>query len=191
MPRPFRSFSATVSLVAFAVTAYTARPVRTGTACSSEQQTVQPFLERASALCQRAVPGVRDLQFTATRLVAYRPGCIDEPVWSVQISDAGGKYIGETSWDICTRELVDAHWRVDEPSRRTTTPIRLSEAAELARLWVARIDRYGTSMGWEIRRSREKTESAWIFLARGPSTRLRLKLGLVTGRLIALERRSS
>src|SRR5437764_607237 len=94
-------------------------PVATVAARSraGEHKQVDQILDRAQKVCERVAPDLGAARLSATPLTSYRHGK-ERRLWSVQVSDASGEYVGDTVWDADRGELVGTAWHVEPNGAR-------------------------------------------------------------------------
>lgn len=188
MARKMRAFPAIAALLLCAAVPFSTHDARSGAGRANESPIVQPLFDRAEKLCREVVPDATTLQMVATPLVAYAKGESVQRLWSIQIADGRGEYLGETLWDAASGTLSSAQWRVKSDARLHVA-ISTTDLLDLARMWIARAVPSQTAAGYCIARKPERTRTAWVLWADDTESRYRIKLDRFSGRLISIERR--
>ena len=146
------------------------------------------ILDRAEKVCSAAAPELRTARFEATPLVAYQDGK-RRRLWSVEVSNMRGEYVGDTVWDAERGDLVSTTWRVEE-GKAAAPSLTKNEAAEIAITQLSQIDVSVPTEGWRVAHKPQRVGGTWTVWCQSPGARFRVKLDDASGRLLSAERRT-
>lgn len=145
------------------------------------------ILSETRALCAAAQPDVGAIAMTVSPLRAVRRGASPARVWSVQITDGTGYFVGATIWQSDPPTLVSASWRQLPAPEFGFERLSDNDVSDLARMRLAQMRTPVSPTGWKIdgKPARFETfESVWC-VSGEVSYRLRLDRA---GRLLSLDR---
>ena len=104
-----------------------------------EKAMLDRIMERAARVSRQCAPYAHVVNLDATRLAVVRPGGEYRQVWSIQVSDRRGEYVGETLWDAESGVLTSSAWRGDIYRPNDGNSLSLREARALAMLSVVQM----------------------------------------------------
>ena len=152
-----------------------------------ERAQLNRILSETRTLCAQAQPDVGPIAMTVSRLKAFRPGSGSARVWSVQITDDSGRFVGATIWKTEPPVLISASWRQLPAPQFGYERLSDSEVLDLARMRLAQMRAPVSPDGWRIVGKPERYslfESVWC-QSGNVSYHIRLDKA---GRLLTLDR---
>lgn len=154
----------------------------------ARQNELSRILDRAERVCGSAVPPLASARLVATPLVAYRRDGLKR-LWSVEISNSSGEYVGDTVWDAERGDLVSSVWQVPSAGKAEAGLDR-REAGQVALMRLLQMNVPVPAGGWRVTRKAVRAGRAWTVWCGSSVARFRLKLDDASGRLLSAERRT-
>jgi hypothetical protein len=184
-----RRASPALALCACFVLPATALAVQSVRGKVRQQQTLSRILVRAKEIGWKLSPDLDFIELEASYVPLYRSSRLQRELWSVQICDRGGTYVGETLWDANTGELLSTSWTPRRTVLGVSRVLKKRDAAATAKLRLGEVDESMTGVRVRSIGQPHKAGGLWLVWYEAAAARFRVKLDAATGSLVSAQRR--
>jgi hypothetical protein len=153
---------------------------------SREAGDLQHIFGQVSTMARLVDPELGSTEFEITPLTALRPGQPSRPVWSIQVTDTKGEFVGETIWDKEDRRLISASWVRSRSSAMTAGGMSARQSKKMATIRLMQLDEMELVLPTAGRSNKEWDR--WLVWCEAGGARFKVKLHPLSHSLLSAAR---
>jgi hypothetical protein len=185
-----RSASYGAALIAVAVASISSALSQSRAGSAAGIAVPDVIINRTARLSRRMAPDLGRMQFEPAPVTVYRRSGVGRSLWSVQVMDDGGDYVGSMLWNTAGSELESAVWKPLLRRGDRRREITLRDARQFALIRLIQMDLSMPGARWSLTPGACKEAGCWIVWCRRPGAQYRVRLDSATGQLLSVDRRN-